>query len=494
MRPITSRMRPITSDKSPRARRPGGRRARLTLGGIAAVAAVTGLAACSSAGGGSTAPASSTAPAASSGATSASASASPSSSVTVEAGGSCSSSNAVKLTFWAWVPGLGRAVNEFNSTHPGICVTQEDVGAGDPEYVAITNALKAGSGAPDVAEVEYDELPSFVVTKSVDNLVPYGANTYKSDFVPWAWQEVSQGSAVYAIPGDAGPMAFYYNSALLSKYHITPPTTWAQFATDAATLHSDDPSAYLTNFAAVDLQWIMSLMAQDNAWPFTYTGGSSVTINWTGPAQMAFAAYWQKMLSAHELNSTTDVSATSFADMDKGIDASWLSSAWGPSYFLPDAKSSLGDWRATALPQWTAGADAAANWGGSSYPVFAQSKHPAQAAEFAEWLNATTTSWNITKTAPSLLFPTYVPLLNNPSYKDLNNALSGTSDPNVAFTGAASRITGDEWPPFMTEALNEASTVFAGVQNGKETLQAAFTDFQNVLVSYAKAQGFTVNT
>jgi multiple sugar transport system substrate-binding protein len=324
--------------------------------------------------------------------------------------------------------------------------------------------------------------------------VPYGANKYKSDFVPWAWQEVSQGSAVYAIPGDAGPMAFYYNSALLAKYHITPPTTWAQFATDAATLHKDDPSAYMTNFSATDLQWIMSLMAQDNAWPFTYNGGSTVTINWTGPAQMAFAQYWQNMLSAHELNSTTDVSATSFADMDKDIDASWLSSAWGPSYFLPDAKSSLGDWRATSLPQWTAGADLAANWGGSSYPVFAQSQHPQQAAEFAEWLNATTASWNITKTAPSLLFPTYVPLLNDPSYKDLNNALSGTSDPNVAFTGAASHISSDQWPPFMTEALNEASTVFAGVQNGKETLQAAFTSFQNVLVSYAKAQGFTVST
>ena len=473
------------------------RRTRLAVGGFAAMAAITGLAACSS---GSSSSSSSTSPTTSAPATSgtasasAAASASPSSSVTVEAGASCASSSAVKITFWAWVPGLGRAVNEFNATHPGICVTQEDVGAGDPEYVAITNALKAGSGAPDVAEVEYDELPSFEITKSVDNLVPYGANNYKNDFVPWAWQEVSQGSAVYAIPGDAGPMAFYYNSALLAKYNISPPTTWAQFATDAATLHKDDPSAYMTNFAATDLQWIMSLMAQDNAWPFTYTGGSNVTIDWTGAAQMAFAQYWQNMLSAHELNSTTDVSATSFADMDKGIDASWLSSAWGPSYFLPDAKSSLGDWRATALPQWTAGADVAANWGGSSYPVFAQSQHPAQAAEFAEWLNATTASWNITKTAPSLLFPTYVPLLNDPSYKDLNNPLSGTSDPNVAFTGAASHITSDEWPPFMTEALNEASTVFAGVANGKETLQAAFTSFQNVLVSYAKAQGFTVST
>ena len=473
------------------------RRTRLAVGGFAAMAAITGLAACSS---GSSSSSSSTSPTTSAPATSgtasasAAASASPSSSVTVEAGASCASSSAVKITFWAWVPGLGRAVNEFNATHPGICVTQEDVGAGDPEYVAITNALKAGSGAPDVAEVEYDELPSFEITKSVDNLVPYGANNYKNDFVPWAWQEVSQGSAVYAIPGDAGPMAFYYNSALLGKYHITPPTTWAQFATDAATLHKDDPGAYMTNFSGVDLQWIMSLMAQDNAWPFTYTGGSSVTINWTGPAQMAFAKYWQNMLSAHELNSTTDVSATSFADLDKGIDASWISSAWGPSYFAPDAKSSIGDWRATALPQWTAGADVAANWGGSTYPVFSQSKHPAQAAEFAEWLNATSASWDITKTAPSSLFPTFLPLLNEPSFKDTTVPLSGSSTPDVAFSAAASSIQGVQWPPFMTEALNEASTVFAGVQNGKETLQAAFTNFQNVLVSYAKAQGFNVST
>ena len=130
------------------------RRTRLTLGGIAALAAVTGLAACSSGSSSSPAPAASSAPSASGTSTASAASAAPSasSSVTVEAGANCSSSSAVKITFWAWVPGLGRAVTAFNQSHPGICVTQEDVGAGDPEYVAITNALKAGSGAPDVAE------------------------------------------------------------------------------------------------------------------------------------------------------------------------------------------------------------------------------------------------------------------------------------------------------------------------------------------------------
>ena len=455
---------------------------RMTMA-VAGAAAITLLAACSSGGSSSSA----------GGGTTSSPASSASPSVSVVAGGSCSS-GATKILFWAWVPGMGRAVTEFNKTHPNICVTQEDVGAGDPQYVAITNALKAGSGAPDVAEIEFDELPSFEVTHQVVNLVPYGANNYKSKFTPWAWDEVSQGNAVYAIPGDAGPMAFYYNTKLLAQYHITPPTTWAEFAADAAKLHKANPSAYMTNFSAIDLQWVMSLMAQDNAWPFAYSGGSNVTINWTGPKQMAFASYWQNLLSAHEVNATTDVSATSFADLDKGIDASWLSSAWGPSYFAPDAKSSLGDWRAAALPQWTAGANVAANWGGSTYPVFSQSKHPKEAAEFAEWLNATDASWNITKTAPSSLFPTYLPLLNSASYKNITVPLSGSSTPGVQFTAAASQIQGVPWPPFMTEALTQSATVFAGVMNGKQTLQTAFKNFQNVLVTYAKAQGFTVST
>jgi len=465
----------LTLTRSHTRRYPAARGAAC-LAGITAVAVLAG---CGSSG--------SSTPSSSSGAK---ASASPS----VLAGGSSCSPNATKITFWAWVPGIDRAVTAFNKTHPSVCVTLQDVGAGSPEYVKISDALKAGSGAPDVAEVEFDELPSFEITHNLVNIAKYGASKYQNDFVPWAWQEVSQGSAVYAMPSDSGPVGFYYNAQLLSKHHITPPTTWAQFATDAATLHAADPSAYLTNFAGSDLQWIMSLMAQDNAFPFQYAGGSKVTINWTGPAQMAFASYWQDMLSKHLLNTVTDITATAFADMDKGVDASWISSAWGPSYFAPDAKSSVGQWRAAALPQWTAGGNAAANWGGSTYPVFSQSAHPAQAAEFSEWLTATDSSWSIVKTPPSSLFPTYVPLLSSSSFKDLTYPISGSSTPNVAFTAAAPEISSVQWPPFMTYALTLSATTFAGVMNGKETLQQAFTTFQGQLVTYAKQQGFTVSS
>jgi multiple sugar transport system substrate-binding protein len=459
------------------------RLARRMSVGVAAGAAITLLAACSSSG-------SSTPPAATG---SKSPSASPSASASVLAGANCSSSS-VHLTFWAWVPGMDRAVTDYNSTHPGVCVTLEDPGAGEAEYTLLNNALKAGTGAPDVAEVEFDELPSFEIQKYLVNLVPYGANNYKSDFASWAWSQVSQGSGVYAMPSDFGPEAFYYDQQTLGKYKITPPATWSQLATDAVKLHGADSSAYLMNFNANDTQWLMDLMAQAGAWPFQYSGGSDITINWTGPKQEAFASFWQKLIDEKAVGLFNDAGTEVDTNLDNGTLAAAIFSAWAPSYFVADVKKSMGQWRAADLPQWTAGANVGADWGGSTYPVFSQTKNAKAAAQFSEWLTSTQTSWNIVKTPPSSLFPTFLPTLESSSFKALTYPISGTSQPNQIFSAGALSIPSYTWPPFMTQVLNQQPTTFGGVLTGKETLQQAFATFQSQEVSYAKAQGFNVTS
>jgi multiple sugar transport system substrate-binding protein len=453
---------------------------------VAGAAAVSLLAACSSGGSSSSS--------AAGGGTSTKAGASASASATVLAGGKSCSSSATPVMFWAWVPGISRAVTEFNQTHPDICVTLEDPGAGGAEYTLLNNAMKAGSGAPDVAEMEFDEIPSFIIQKYVVNLVPYGANNYKSKFAPWAWSQVSQGGAVYAMPSDFGPMAFYYNQQVLAKYHITPPKTWAEVSADAAKLHQQNSSAYLLNLSPNDLQWLMSVMGQAGAWPFKYSGGSNVTINWTGPAQTQFAKYWQDLIDQHAVSTVNDAGTQVNTNLDKGVTAAAIFSAWAPSYFVADVKQSMGQWRAAPLPQWTAGANVGADWGGSTYPVFTQSKHPKEAAEFSEWLTSTDQSWNIVKTPPSSLFPTYLPTLNSSSFTSLTYPISGSSQPNQVFSAGAQSIPATPWPPFMTQALTQANTTFGGVLSGKETMQQAFAAFQTAEVNYAKAQGFTVST
>src|SRR5258708_1874647 len=59
----------------------------------------------------------------------------------------------VTLTFWSWVPNLQQAVDQFQKTHPNIKIKLQNVGAAATgEYTKLTNAFKAGSGAPDVVQ------------------------------------------------------------------------------------------------------------------------------------------------------------------------------------------------------------------------------------------------------------------------------------------------------------------------------------------------------
>jgi multiple sugar transport system substrate-binding protein len=408
-------------------------------------------------------------------------------------------SGATPITFWAWVPGIYRAVDVFNQTHPSICVDYVTKVGGSGEYIPLLDALKAKSGAPDVAEIEYDVLPSFEVLHDTVNLVPYGADKYKSDFVNWAWSEVSQGSAVYAMPDDGGSTGLLYNSALFQKYGITPPTTWAQYATDAVALHKANPKVFMGDFAAGDGQWVLSLMQQAGAWPFVWNGGSKVTIDFTGPKQEAFANYWQNLVKEGAVDHANDPFTSSspfFEGLNSGTYLTWPTSAWGPSYFASYVTSkSLGDWKVGTFPQWTAGGNADGNWGGSTYPVFTSSKYPAQAAEFSEWLTATSQAWNILVTAPSSLFPTFKAELTAP-------ALSKITIPmlvkGASLFGApaksASGIPTITWPPFMTYYLNSTTAWASKFFAGKQTIQQYFQLLQTNMVSYAKAQGFTVST
>ena len=59
---------------------------------------------------------------------------------------------------------------------------------------------------------------------------------------PGPGTQVSQGSAVYAVPEDIGPMALMYQPSVLKKYNLPVPATWAQFASDAVALHKADPA------------------------------------------------------------------------------------------------------------------------------------------------------------------------------------------------------------------------------------------------------------
>lgn len=466
----------------------GGRRGLMAIGMSALVALP--LVACSSSSNGSSNKSQSSTSAGAT--TSAGTTSAGAASGSASASGSACSASATKLTFWGWPAGYDLAVNEFNKTHPDICVKLENAGASTAEYVKLGDAIKAHSGAPDVATVEYFELPSFEVTHSLVDLSKYGVSSSKSTEAPVAWSQVTQGSAQYAMPVDLGPLALYYNAKLFTSHHLAVPTTWTQFVAEAATLHAADPKAAITNFDPESTQDVLALMQQYNAFPFSYSGGNTVGINFTGARQMEFAKLWQSLIEKHEVTTVADFSPAQWANLDSGANAARLSPAWGPVGMQLSIKKTIGDWRAAPMPQAQPGQAISGNWGGSSLAVIAGTPHAKQAAEFVQWFGGSAESWKILSGPVAGAFPAYVPLLNSPAFQKTTLRISGSSTSNAVFASAAQHMIAPQWPPIMTAALTQWTSTFAGVTKGSETLPQAFQAFQQKLTGYAKAQGFTV--
>jgi ABC-type glycerol-3-phosphate transport system substrate-binding protein len=79
------------------------------------------------------------------------------------------------LTFWTWVPDISQEVAIFEKQYPAIKVNVVNPGQGTPLYTKLRTALDAGKGTPDLAQVEYQYVPTFAILNGFVDLRPYGA-------------------------------------------------------------------------------------------------------------------------------------------------------------------------------------------------------------------------------------------------------------------------------------------------------------------------------
>lgn len=174
-----------------------------------------------------------------------------------------------ELTFWTWVPNIDKEVALFEAKYPAVKVKVVNAGQGTPQYTKLRTALKAGSGAPDMVQIEFQAIPTFTITNSLLDLRPYGASALKDKFVDWTWQQVSGSKGeVWAIPQDTGPLGMLYRKDIFDKHGIQVPTTWDEFAAAARKLHKADPDVYLTNLASSQVAAWHGLLWQAGAKPY----------------------------------------------------------------------------------------------------------------------------------------------------------------------------------------------------------------------------------
>ena len=164
-------------------------------------------------------------------------------------------------------------------------------------------------------------------------------------------------------------MSLFYRADVFKKYNLPVPTTWAQYADDAAKLHAANPNDYITDFPPKNPGQFSGYAWQAGAHWFGVNGQSwKVSINDAPTLQVA--SYWLNLLSKKLVKTETDFTNGWYHDLQTGALATWMTGAWGAGIIAQNAAQSSGDWRVAPLPQWQAGGTANGDWGGSTTVVF----------------------------------------------------------------------------------------------------------------------------
>ncbi|MEU4688103.1 extracellular solute-binding protein [Actinoplanes sp. NPDC023714] len=402
----------------------------------------------------------------------------------------------VTIKVWAWYPAFQGVVDLFNKTHTDIKIEWTNAGAGQDQYTKLQTALKAGKGAPDVAMLELQEIPTFQLTKHLVDLGKYGANDVKGDYVDWAWKQVSTGDSVYAIPVDAGPMALLYREDLFKQYGLTVPKTWDEYKAQAEKLKTaTGGKSFITDFGANDGGFLTGLQWQAGAKPYTYdvANPATVGVNVNSAEAKQVMTYWEGMVDAG-LADTKAYGTTDFYNgLASGKYATYIAAGWGPGYLQSVAKTTSGKWRAAPLPQWTAGANAQGDWGGSSFAVTDQTKYPEQAATVAKEIFGAknTDAWKI-GIDEAFLFPTATPILESAAFKGKEYEFFGGQKVNEVFVPAYNAIGEFAWSPFNSYNFNQLTTGLNQAIEKKTSWTAALDTAQANVAQYATQQGFKV--
>jgi len=399
------------------------------------------------------------------------------------------------LTFWTWVPDISKEVALFEKKYPAIDVKVVNAGQGEPQYTKLRTALKAASGAPDVAQIEFQYIPTFTLTKSLVDLRPYGAEGFKDKFVDWTWSQVTGSNGeIWAYPQDTGPMGMLYRKDIFDKYGIEVPKTWDEFAAAARKLHAAAPEVYLTNLAPNQNGAYMGLLWQVGAKPFTNTAPDAVTINLNDETSKKLGNYWGALVKEGVVSADADFTDAWYQALNRGKYATWLTAAWGPVFLTGSAASTKGKWRAAPLPQWAAGQNVSGNWGGSTSAVITGTKNPIAAAKFAEFLNTDPESTKKFATE-QFLFPATKALLADPSFTGQKPEFYGGQTVNQVFSDISDTVdTQFQWPPFLDQAVNDWDETVGKSFADKTDTGAALDQWQTRVTEYAKNQGFKVNS
>ncbi|MFE1646891.1 ABC transporter substrate-binding protein [Microbacterium sp. P01] len=393
-----------------------------------------------------------------------------------------------EITYWSWTPSAEAQVEAFEKAYPKVTVNLVNAGTNTDEYTKLQNAITAGSGAPDVAQVEYYAIPQFALADSLVDLAPYGFGDLKDKYTAGPWGAVTSGDKIYGLPQDSGPMAMFYNKTVFDTYGIAVPTTYDEYVAAAEKLHAANPNAYIASDTG-DSGFATSMIWQAGGKPFS-ADGTDVTINLQDDGSKKWADSWNRLVEGGLLSSTPGWSDEWYKALGDGTIATLLTGAWMPGVLQSSVPDASGDWRVAPMPTYD-GTPVTAENGGGGQVVLKQSKNQALAAAFLKWLNSDPASIKVFLESGG--FPSTTAELESSDFlADAPEYFGGQKINEVLVDASKNVPSGWQYLPYQVYANSIfGDTVGQAYKNGTD-LNAGLEEWQKQLVDYGNQQGFTV--
>ena len=256
---------------------------------------------------------------------------------------------------------------QWRQKHPNVEVRVVSREYAD-HHTAMTTALAASSGLPDVMTLEYGYLGRFSQSGGLENLAaaPYLAGQFEARFVPFAWAQGRDGRhGQTAMPTDIGPGALFYRNDILAKAGVKPEqltASWSSFVSAGQQVKART-GAYLVAHAR-DVKDIVIR----NGIP----AGEGIYYNAQGESVVATSPRFKqafelaKRIRDNDLDAKINAWSNDWGEgLKRGNITAQMMGAWLGGHLQNWlAPNTAGLWRSTTLPEGLA-----TSWGGTFYAI-----------------------------------------------------------------------------------------------------------------------------
>ncbi len=394
------------------------------------------------------------------------------------------------LTFWTWAPQAKDIVAAFEKEYPNVDVKLENVGTGNDHYTKLQNAIKAGSGAPDVAQVEYYAFPQFALSGALQDLSGFGAADLSDQYTPGTWGSVAINGGIYGLPQDSGPMAMFYRQDVFDRLGLAVPTTWDEYLAAARAIHAENPDHYIVNDIG-DPGFTESMIWQAGGQPYS-VDGNNVKINFADDeGTQKWTEVWNQMIAEGLVAQIPSWSDEWFKGLADGSIASLVTGAWMPGNLEGGAPGGAGQWRVAPVPTYDGGAAVSSENGGGGDALISQSKNKPLAYGFMQFLNGPE---GAAIHAAEGGFPSTVADLESPDFLGYESDYFGGQKINEVLVQASKDVRpGWSYLPFQAYANSIYADSVGQVYATSGDLNDGLAKWADSSITYGNDQGFTAS-